>query len=88
VFADSKELYANPDLKASGPPVPLKVTVTGALRLRLVVDFGRGQDTGDRVIWANARLFRTQPAGGAKAPKTAAAYTDGPAGAATAVRRD
>ncbi len=86
VFADGKELYANPDLKASAPPVPLKVPVAGAERLRLVVDFGRGQDTGDRVIWANARLFRTQPAG-AKAPKTAA-HTDGPAGTATAVRRD
>ena len=26
-----------------------------------VVDFGRGQDTGDRVIWANARLYRQAP---------------------------
>ena len=58
VFADGKELYANPDLRASGPPVPLKLPVTGADQLRLVVDFGRGQDTGDRVIWANARLYR------------------------------
>ena len=61
VFADGKELYSNPDLSASGPPVPLKLPVTGADQLRLLVDFGRGQDTGDRVIWANARLYRPSP---------------------------
>ena len=49
VFADGKELYSNPDLNASGPPVQLKLPVTGAEQLRLLVDFGRGQDTGDRV---------------------------------------
>ncbi len=27
----------------------------------LQVDYGRGQDTGDRVIWANARLYRPAP---------------------------
>ncbi len=59
VFADGKEIYANPDLKASGPPVALKLAVAGAEQLRLLVDFGRGQDTGDRVIWANARLYRS-----------------------------
>ena len=61
VFADAKEIYANPDLKASGPPVPLKLSVAGADQLRIVTDFGRGQDTGDRVIWANARLYRPAP---------------------------
>ncbi len=86
VFADGKELYANPDLKASGPPVPLKLTVAGAEQLRLVVDFGRGQDTGDRVIWANARLFRAPPTG-AKAPKTAS-RSDASPGAAAPIRHD
>jgi NPCBM/NEW2 domain len=61
VIADGKELYANPDLRASGQPVPLKLPVAGADQLRLFVDFGRGQDTGDRVIWANARLYRAAP---------------------------
>ncbi len=61
VFADSKELYSNPDLNASGPPVKLKLPITGADQLRLLVDFGRGQDTGDRVIWANARVYRPSP---------------------------
>ena len=61
VFADGKELYSNRDLRADGPPVNLKLAVDGAEQLRLYVDFGRGQDTGDRVIWANARLYRQSP---------------------------
>ena len=39
-----------------------RLPVAGAEELRLHVDFGRGQDTGDRVIWANARLYRQQAA--------------------------
>jgi hypothetical protein len=70
VFADAKELYANLDLKASGQPVDLKLPVAGAHQLRLMVDFGMEQDTGDRVIWANARLHRAAPSG-AGAGKTA-----------------
>jgi hypothetical protein len=72
VYADSKEIYANADLAADKPPVKLALPVAGAQQLRLHVDFGRGQDTGDRVIWANARLYRQDaakvsavPAGGA-----------------------
>lgn len=61
VFADGKELYANPDLRGDAPPVKLVLPVAGAGRLKLVVDFGPDQDTGDRVIWANARLFRKAP---------------------------
>ncbi len=57
----TKELYANPDLRADAPPVALDLPVAGARQLRLVVDFGQGQDTGDRVIWANARLYRRPP---------------------------
>lgn len=61
VFADGKELYANKDLRADAPPVKLTLPVAGAAQLRLVVDFGPDQDTGDRVIWANPRLFRRPP---------------------------
>ena len=61
VFADDKEIYANPDLRANGPPVTSNLPVAGVERLKLVVDFGRDQDTGDRVIWANARVFRRPP---------------------------
>ena len=69
VFADGKEIYSNPDLQASGAPVPLKLPVAGADQLRLLVDFGRGQDTGDRVIWANARLYRASPKTAAKSDR-------------------
>ncbi|SIN68133.1 Protein of unknown function [Singulisphaera sp. GP187] len=61
VFADDKEIYANPDLRADAPPVKLSLSVANAKQLKLVVDFGPDQDTGDRVIWANARLFRKPP---------------------------
>jgi hypothetical protein len=60
VFADGKEIYANPDLRADAPPVKLSLPIAGAEQLRLLVDFGMGQDTGDRVIWANAQLYRKE----------------------------
>ena len=58
VFADGKEIYANPDLRADQPPIAIKLPVAGAEQLRILIDFGKGQDTGDRVLWANARLTR------------------------------
>jgi NPCBM/NEW2 domain len=69
VLADGKEIYANPDLRADAPSVRLSLPVAGAEQLKLVVDFGPDEDTGDRVIWANARLYRrpsstTPPASG------------------------
>ena len=68
VFADGKEIYANPDLRADAPPIKLSLPVSGADELRLHIDYGRGQDTGDRVIWANARLVRQQAAKVSAAP--------------------
>jgi NPCBM/NEW2 domain len=61
VFADGKEIYARPDLRADAPPVRLSLPVAGAEQLRLVIDFGPDEDTGDRVIWAEARLYRRPP---------------------------
>ena len=72
VFADDKEIYANPDLRATDPPVKLSLSVARADQLRLQVDYGRGQDTGDRVIWANARLYRPAPPKPKPAPAKAA----------------
>ncbi len=74
VFADGKELYANPDLRADAPPVWLSLPVAGADQLRLVVDFGPDEDTGDRVIWANARLHRGPPEATAGTTSVAAAH--------------
>ncbi len=75
VLADGEELYANPDLRADAPPVRLTLPVAGAEQLRLVVDFGPDEDTGDRVIWANARLYRRPSAAEAKSPATKASTT-------------
>ncbi|QEH34114.1 NPCBM/NEW2 domain protein [Aquisphaera giovannonii] len=76
VFADGKELYANPDLRADAPPVRLSLPVAGADQLRLVVDFGADEDTGDRVIWADARLYRPGAAPAPGAASVAATSTD------------
>ncbi len=82
VYADKKEIYSNPDLRADGPPVKLNLPVAGADQLRLHIDFGRGQDTGDRVIWADARLYRQTTGSTASAPAPTAnpALTTGAAG--------
>ena len=61
-------MYANPDLRADAPPVKLSLAVAGAEQLQLVVDFGPDEDTGDRVIWANARLYKAPPAADRAAP--------------------
>ncbi|MEW4570087.1 NPCBM/NEW2 domain-containing protein [Tautonia sp. JC769] len=61
VFADETELFADPDLRADAPATSLRLPVTGAQTLRIVVDYGPEQDAGDRLIWANARLFRDPP---------------------------
>jgi hypothetical protein len=58
VTGDGKELFADPDLRSGAEPKPLEVAVTGIRQLVLEVDFGAGEDTCDRVIWADARLFR------------------------------
>ena len=72
VLADGKELYANPDLRADAPPVRLALPVAGVQRLQLLIDFGADQDTGDRIIWANPRLFRHRPAERPQASETRA----------------
>ena len=58
VIADEKELFAKPDFRSVEKPVIVQVSVKGAKQLRIEVDFGEDEDIGDRVIWANARLFR------------------------------
>jgi hypothetical protein len=62
VLGDGKELYANPDLRADTPPIDLDLDIKGVEQLLLIVDFGPDEDTGDRVIWADARVFRRPPA--------------------------
>ncbi len=58
VVMDDQELFQKLDLRAGEKPVPIDVAVKGGRQLRLEVDFGEDEDVGDRVIWANARLYR------------------------------
>ena len=47
------------------PPIKLSLPIVGARQLRLHIDYGRGQDTGDRVIWAKLALWS-----GSKRPRS------------------
>ncbi len=59
VIGDGKTLFDDPDARGDAPkPAELSLKVTGVHQLTLEVDFGKNQDTGDRVVWANARLLR------------------------------
>jgi hypothetical protein len=59
ILADGKELFSCADLRASEDPVPVEISLQGAQQLRLEVDFGANADIGDRVLWAEPRLFRS-----------------------------
>jgi hypothetical protein len=52
-------LFAEPDLRATGEPSAIDVSLTGVKQLALEIDFGEDEDIGDRVLWADARLFRS-----------------------------
>jgi hypothetical protein len=58
VLVDGQELFAKPDFRSGEKAVPVEVSVKGGKQLRLEIDFGEDEDVGDRVIWANARLYR------------------------------
>jgi hypothetical protein len=60
VLGDDRELFAEPDLSATAEPVAIDVPLSGVKQLSLEVDYGEAEDTGDRVIWADARLFRAE----------------------------
>jgi len=58
VLGDGRELLAQPDLRSSGEPLAVDVPLAGVKELALVIDFGEDEDVCDRVIWADARVFR------------------------------
>lgn len=58
ILGDGKVLYSKNDLRASEPPAQVSLSVARVTQLRLEIDFGPDQDTGDRIIWASARLYR------------------------------
>lgn len=58
LVGDGRVLYQDADARGTNKPADVNVDVKGVNRLTLEVDFGEGQDVGDRVAWANARLLR------------------------------
>ncbi len=58
VLGDGRELFVSPDLRGTAEPLPLDVPIEGVKELTLVIDFGEEEDSGDRVIWAEPRVFR------------------------------
>lgn len=58
VLVDGKMLYEDQNARGDQKPIDVVVNVSGTSKLALEVDFGQGQDVGDRVVWANARLVR------------------------------
>jgi len=58
VLGDGRELFSQPDLRATQDPMPIEVTLDGVKQLTLEVDFGSDADIGDRVLWVDPRLFR------------------------------
>jgi hypothetical protein len=58
VLGDGKVLYENADLRGDQPAVDLDLSLTGVKTLTLLIDFGKDQDVGDRVVWGNPRLLR------------------------------
>jgi hypothetical protein len=60
VLVDGRAAFAEKDLRGDQDPRDVEVSVQGAKQLALEVDFGEGEDVGDRVIWAEPRLFRAE----------------------------
>jgi hypothetical protein len=60
IVGDGKTLFDRPEARGDQPPEEFDVDVSGVKTLSLEVDFGRGQDVGDRVVWANPRLLRAE----------------------------
>ncbi len=59
VKGDDRLLFEALRFSADQPPADIAVEVTGVRELVLEVDFGDGQDVGDRVVWISPRLVRT-----------------------------
>jgi hypothetical protein len=58
ITGDERTLFERPSLRGDGPVESLDLDLTGIGTLTLSVDFGAGQDVGDRVVWADPTLIR------------------------------
>lgn len=64
VLGDGKTLWAQDDITPATKPIRVDVDLKGIQRLILEVDFGKGQDVGDRAAWVDPRLIYASPEGG------------------------
>lgn len=60
VLVDGREVFAREGFRTDHDPVAVDVELAGAQQLSLEVDFGAGEDVGDRILWAEPRLFRAE----------------------------
>lgn len=75
ILGDGRELFSQADFRAVDAegkrtaPLTVEVPLDAIKRLTLEVDFGKHEDVGDRLIWADARLYRAVADGQAAAVK-------------------
>jgi len=60
VLVDGREEFAQADFRADQDPLSVEVSVKDARQMSLEVDFGQAADVGDRILWADPRLFRAE----------------------------
>jgi hypothetical protein len=58
ILADGKQLLKATPLTGKDKPVPVRLDLTGAQALTILVDFGEDYDVGDHVDLADAKLIR------------------------------
>lgn len=61
IVADGKTLYEKQEFTITTQQKPLSLDISGCQTLTLIVDFGKGQDVGDRFVWGDPRLIRATP---------------------------
>jgi alpha-galactosidase len=76
VWVDGKQAFASPVLKAKQPPMRVSVDLTGAKRLRLVVNDGGDGIGNDHADWAGAMLLLKPDA--AEKPSTLVSSSEPP----------
>ncbi|MDE0939801.1 MAG: NPCBM/NEW2 domain-containing protein, partial [Pirellulales bacterium] len=57
IRGDGRSLYAE-DISGRTGPRDVSVVVAGVKKLELIVDYGKNQDTGDRLNLCNARIIK------------------------------
>lgn len=57
ILGDGKVIWEQDDITAATKPIEIDVPLKGVKRLILEVDFGKGQDVGDRAAWVDPRLI-------------------------------